>query len=276
MFLDEYRNTKQIAYKNGFLRNAYNRQSAAKGIKRDFGIREAKIRGTLIISGEETPEDNALLTRCVVVRVSDKQREINHFNWFMSNKGKFSYFTLELLRRRKESLSKFIETLNLAKEYFTGKGADDRTAINYATIIAGYSIVFDEDINFARWLSGEATRVQVEYQSEQAVEVFLEDLGVLKTKKMIDENYWELSHNLIYLYFYGIYHTWASEYRKVKGIEPFKASAIRDYLKEEPGFVAHNETHRVNGQLKKCMVFDFEKAPEAIKALVTDFERIKN
>lgn len=272
VFLDEYRNTKQVTSKNGFFRNAYNRQSAGKGIKADFGLREAKIRGTLLIAGEETPEDNALLTRCIVVLVSARSRVKNHFGWFMANRIKFSNHLLTLLRNKKSLLKRFLEVLQEGKDFFTEAGADDRIAINYATIAAGYAIAFGEngtaDIGFARWLSQETQRVRDEYMDEQAVSIFYEDLVAMKTRGLIDGKYWDVNEGKIYLYFHGLYSLWSQEYRKTRGIEPFKAASIRDYLREEEGFLEPSKVWRISGQMKKCAVFDYAKAPDLVRALV--------
>lgn len=271
VYLDEFRNTKLVMMKNGFLRNAYNRQSAGKGVKSNFGVREAKIRGTLLLAGEETPEDNALLTRCITILVSERSRKTNHFNWFMANRGKFSNHTLKTIRGRKESLEVFMKVLNEGKNFFVKKGADDRTAINYAVVSAGYAVVFGEkDINFAKWLTNETKRVKEEYQNEQVVSAFLEDLIALRTRKLINSDYWEISEGKIHLYFHGLYAIWSTDHRRQRGTEPFKASAIRDYLKEEPGFVEIGAQKKINGINKKCVVFDAELAPEVIKSLVQD------
>lgn len=270
VFMDEYRNTKQITYKNGMLRNVYNRQSSGKGVKANFGVREAKIRGTMILSGEETPEDNALLTRCITVLISEKNRHTNHFNWFMANKLKFSSHVLTILRRKHELVDSFLRELNLGKEYLVKKGADDRTAINYAIVAAGYAAGFGENVDFARWISTEANRAQEEYQLEHAAETFLEDLIYMKVKNLINDNFWDVHDGKIYLYFHGMYIIFSQQYRQTRGIEPFKESAIRDYMKEYPGFLTASCNHRINGLLKKCIVFDEETAPEQIKA-ITEF-----
>lgn len=269
VFLDEYRNSKQIALKSGFLRNAYNRQSAGKGIKSDFGVREAKIRGTLLIAGEETPEDNALLTRCITVYISDKLREEDHFSWFMANRMKFSNHIYKLLRARSQKVAKFKQILEEGKAFFVKKGADDRTAINYAVVVAGYVVgTGEENLDFASWVSTEAQRMKHEYEEEQIVSIFLEDLLALKTRGLVNDHYWVQVEDKIYLYFHGLYGIWSQEFRKMRGIEPFKAASIRDYLKEEPGFIEMNDAKKIKGQTKKCLVFDAKLAPESVKALL--------
>src|SRR5690606_20740348 len=67
VWFDEYRNEPRITQKDGYLRSAYNRQLAGKGIKDAFGARSYVVRGTVAISGEELPRDNGLFTRCVPI-----------------------------------------------------------------------------------------------------------------------------------------------------------------------------------------------------------------
>lgn len=270
VYLDEFRNTKEIVSKAGFLRNVYNRQSSGKGTKLDFGLREAKVRGSLVIAGEETPKDGALLSRCIVVFVSRQKREQNHFTWFMANRMRFSGHSMSLLRRKSALTKQFVETLNEWRDFFTKNEIDDRTAINYAIVIAGYATAFDKDLDFADWLMSHTKQVQIESSEEQAVSVFLDDLLALKTQRMVDDNYWIVSGGKIYLYFHGLHQRWSENFRRTRGEEAFKEGSIRNYLKEESGFLEINAAYRIKGQMKKCIVFDQNLAPDDIKHLVED------
>ncbi len=271
VYLDEFRNTKNITQKTGFLRNAYNRQSSGKGIKADFGLREAKVRGTLIIAGEETPEDNALQSRSIIITVSEKHRTENHFKWFMANRLKFSYHTYDILKRKRLLVQEFIHTLDVAKEHLVEAGADDRTAINYAIMAAGYVAAFgDNDIDFAEWITVEAKRIHDENQEEQAIGIFLQDLVALKTDGQITKRYWTIFDGRIYLYFHGLYSVFSREYRRSRGIEPFKAASLMEYLKEEPGFLGSRVNHRIEGEMRSCVVFDEATCPEPIRHLIDE------
>lgn len=269
VYLDEYRNTRDVIYKNGFLRNVYNRQSAGKGVKdSDYGLRDAKVRGTLLLAGEETPKDGAIQSRCIIVFVSKQKRVKNHFEWFMRNRTKFSHHFFDVLKNKKTLIKTFMNELYDWKEFFTKEGIDDRMALNYATVVAGHTIVFgSDDTEFAKWLTHETKSVQLEYNEEQAVSVFLEDLLALKNRKYVDESYWEMHDKKIYFYFHGLHQVWAEQFRKIRGEEAFKEASIRAYLKEEPGFRESNVYRRIKGQLKKCMVFDAKDAPRELRAL---------
>lgn len=275
VFIDEYRNTKQVISKNGFLRNAYNRQSAGKGIKASFGIREAKIRGTLLMSGEETPEDSALLSRCVVILVQEKNRLSNHFNWFQKHKGQFSNHLINTIKAKPAFCEKFMEIVQEGKDHLVKEAnVDDRIATNYGIIAAGYAAAFGEDsvegINFAEWIGEETQRVKDEYESEHAASVFLSDLLAMKTQGLINDKYWCEDSTGIYIYFAGLHNIWSDYYRRSRGVEAFKKSAIRDYLKEESGLLDLKVVKKIKGQALRCMQFSHESAPEDIKFLVNN------
>lgn len=267
--MDEYRNTKDIAYKNGFLRNVYNRQGAGKGVKDDFGLRDAKVRGTLLLSGEETPKDPAVLSRCIVVFVSRAKREADNFNWFNQNRSRLSYHFYDILKRKKELIKPFGQTLNEWKDFFTSKGVQDRVALNYAIVVAGHAIVFGhKDLDFANWLLKETQDVEAEHSEEQAVNIFLEDLMAMKTRGLVDDKYWLIEGDKIYFYFHGLHQVWAQEFKKSRGEESFKEGSIRAYLKEEKGYIDWNVKKWIKGMQKKCVVFDYNTAPDALRELI--------
>lgn len=267
--LDEYRNTKEVKSKDGFLRNVYNRQSAGKGLRdSDFGLRDAKVRGTMIISGEETPKDGALQSRCIVLFVSKANRTKDNYPWFMQNRTNFSHHFYDLIKRKPSLVHQFMASLAEWKKFFEKEGINERTALNYATVVAGHTIVYGDDIDFAKWLAKETKSIQVEHNEEQAISVFLDDLLALKTRKLIDDNYWSVGTDKIYIYFHGLCQVWAQEYRKTRGDEAFKEGSIRAYLKEENGF-SGSASYRIKGQMKKCIAFEISKVTnEDLKNLV--------
>lgn len=271
VFIDEYRNTKNIVSKNGFLRNVYNRQSAGKGIKSSFGVLEGKIRGTLLISGEETPEDNALLTRCILFHVKESNRKVNHFNWFQNHRDSLSYISYYILMNKKNNLSNFLDNLHGGKEFFLKKGLDNRLALNYSIIGSGYCALFGElPVDFQNYLAEESLDVKKEYDQEHIVKTFWNDILALQSLGKLKERMWDSDQNNIYIYFSGLYAVWTMDYRAIHGTEPFKESAIRRYLEEEPGYRSHGYQYFINGRRRRCLVFDLNTAPEEIKEIIEE------
>lgn len=265
-FVDEYRNDQKVTAKNGLMRNAYNRQSAGKGMKSDFGIREAKVRGTLIIAGEETPNDNALLTRCVVILVSEMKRKINNFDWFTKNRTKLSAFSYNILANRKEYLSKFVSRLVEDKNEIAHSMNDDRLAINMAVISAGAWALYGEDKSFAVAFIEELTATKREHEDESIVSSFFNDIKAMSVdpQNRINE-LWDVQDGKIYLYFHALYNKWSKDFQGRNKEAPFKSEAIRNYLKDEPGFIDISTMHRMKSGNNRCVVFDYELAPAFIK-----------
>ena len=76
----------------------------------------------------------------------------------------------------------------------------------------------------------------------------------------------------MYLYFHGLYNIYARDYQSRRREAPFKAEAIRNYLKDEPGFITVSQSHRLsNDGTCKCVVFTESAAPDFIRDLVSGF-----
>lgn len=272
IFLDEYRNTIHIIRKAGFLRNCYNRQSVGKGIKSDFGLREVKILGTLLIGGQESPADNALLSRCIKLYITKNDRTNNHFQWFMKNRSKFSSIMREYILNKEKNLDNFKKILDEGREYFLTLDVDERTAVNYSVVAAGYAtITGSNDVDFAKILGEETKAIDEESEKEQEVKEFIDDLTYLKTAEKIDENYYKHGQieGLLYIYFNGIYNVWAQETRKIKAEMPFKKQVLKKYLQEEKGYL-RDDVHRIGGTPKRCMVFNVDEISEDLKVLLEE------
>lgn len=275
LFLDEYRNSKQIEMKNGFLRNAYNRQSAGKGIKANFGLREAKIRGTLLICGEDIPNDSALRSRCIELYASQAEKKKDHFTWFMANKGKFSSHIYQILKQRGKLLGTFLKELEENRQFLSEEGRDPRFCINYAVIATACSVVLGEsDKDFASWILSQALQAQKESESSHIVTQFLDEMLYLRHTKKITEDYFDYdpATKQIFLWFDGVYNEFSEHYYRINRENSFSKDAIRKYLKEEECCVSASQIHRWKAGRKRCMIFDYEKAPESLKSLV-DLDR---
>lgn len=268
VFIDEYRNTQKVSAKNGFFRNCHNRQSASKGIKSNFGIRTARIRGTILFAGEETPADPALLSRCIPVTISLMRKKKDHFDWFSSNLIYFSYHMFEMIRNKSKLLEAFKVKILEARDYFREIGMDERMSMLYSVPAAGYCAAFgDDDIKFAEWMVEEVRRVKQEQELENSVSTFFEDVLSLKISGMDMKPYFEIDCGKIYISFHSIYNEWSNDYRRRKGEPPFKESSLRGYVKELKGYIGA-QNRRVNGgAVSNCTVFDAEVAPGIIGSI---------
>lgn len=268
LWLDEYRNDPKYANKNGLLRDVFNRHSAGKGTRQSFGVREDIIRGTVIVSGEETPQDNALLTRCIIIPMTKLHRRNNHFNWFSDNRRLLSNFTYQILKNKQNNKTTFMKNLNDNKEALSKLKFDDRMATNKAIVASGFELLFDKDDSFAHSLISSASEDTKSQEEESALSVFFNDVAAMLFAKSINNNYWAIKDDCIYIYFHGLYNEWAVDYRKRRGEPPFKLQSLRGYLVEEPGYLSMSVSNRMDdNSVRSCVKFQLEICPEYIKQL---------
>jgi energy-coupling factor transporter ATP-binding protein EcfA2 len=272
VWFDEYRNEAKIHNKDSFLRNVYDRQGSGKGTKTGIGTREEIIRGSILLSGEETPLDNALLTRSIVVRLAKREMKENDIYFELQKQmNKFSKLAYDVLLKRESLAKKFMNNVNecmifLCKEY----ELDQRIALNYAIAGCGYMILFGEDDEFVEYLAKHAVEDKTQKDSEQVINIFFGILGSLHAKGDLDDKYFQYNQdkNEVSLYFQGSYNLFSPEYHKIYHQNSFKQDAIRNYLKEEDFYKGHDNV-RIKGSQRKCLIFKASELPSEAQFLVT-------
>lgn len=275
VWLDEYRNEQKSHNKDSFLRNVYDRQGSGKGTKMGTGTREEIIRGSILLSGEETPIDNALLTRSLVIRLSKRGEHSENSTYFemQNDMPMFSRLAYEVLTDRAKLSVKYIKLVQECMMYLCSDcKLDQRIALNYAIAGCGYMLMFGESEEFVDFLSEHASHDKAQKDEEQVVNTFFGILGSLNAKTFFGKEYYEHDSvaNELHLYFQGAYNLWAPEYQKITGQTPFKQDAIRNYLKEEV-YYKESSKKRINKVLRSCITFKADELPqEALFMLSAD------
>ena len=166
------------------------------------------------------------------------------------------------------NIYEFISCSSRGKEFFLKKGLDDRMATSYSVIGAGIMAAFGTiPPVFREYLAFEMSRVKKQTERQQAVGVFFEDLLAYKYAGILRDQFWTVDKGFIYLYFHGLYTVWSREYRRIHGNEPIKSDAIRNYLRNEPGFVEMSVNHRMKSRQNRCVMFSYDEAPDFIRDL---------
>jgi hypothetical protein len=79
VFADDYRADENGMRFHTFMRGIYDRTSPTKGLKTDEGVRRVTIRGCLLLTGEHSPTDPALLSRMVSLELTRNERNDQFF-----------------------------------------------------------------------------------------------------------------------------------------------------------------------------------------------------
>lgn len=272
-WLDEYRNNTKIKKWEGFFRNAYQRQGTSKGTL-GTEIISHSINAGIILSGEETPQDNALLSRCIIIPlVKNRERSPESNELFkdvenLRTQGLLSRLVFEVIKVKAKLLPVILDHIDgLKKRLLTGK-IGERIALNYAIPAVCYDAIFlrDEPLitrqEFIKWVMEESTKTELEKESEHMLAIFMEDLVTLH--KDLGEFYSVYTQNTepkgkrrIAIHFPTFYSKWTETFRR-KGFEQFKRGTILSYIREESYFIADNYLKRIGGKPVRTLVLSLD------------------
>jgi len=270
-WLDEYRNNTRIKKWDGFFRNVYQRQSPSKGTL-GASVRSQSINAGVILSGEETPHDNALLSRCVVIPLTkNRSKESSGLYEEMENlrsTNLLSRLMLNVILNKKKLLPEILEHIDGWKSRLLKEGVGERISLNYAIPAVCYDILFLEssDVNirkdFIRWVVEESHRTEKEKESEHMLAEFMDDLVTLS--EQLEQFYTVEKQNSdpkgkrrISVHFPTFYTRWTEGYRR-KGHEQFKSGTILSYIQEEPYFIEKNKLKRIHGKTTRALVLSLD------------------
>lgn len=262
---DDYKNDiKDIKFRDEFLLGVYNRQGADKGTKTGFGVRAERIRGFLLLSGEDTPDDNAVFSRCCIIHVSAYDRNDDKLNHMLDLVKDFPSMGLHfLIKKQKNGSAKLLNYINNIKETLMKEGIDGRLAKNIAVFAGSFLSEFEDvidnrdRIDFINWLIKQAHETKDVTENDHTVSRFFSDLTVLMLDgKIQNGKHYKVKDNLLYLWFKGCYDVWKENYKP-----DIKRTVLLDYIVKEPFFVSKDERIRlgVNQSQIRCLVLDYTK-----------------
>ena len=241
---DEYRGSdRAIQAKEGFLRGVFNRQSADKGIKASFGLRSERIRGTLMLSGEEVPNDNAMRSRCVNIYLSEYKRDTTVYKEMVHLTTRFGDLGLHLMRmsQSKNNVEALLNNIKGVTASLSDKGMDNRTATIYAMATGAFLTVFgylltEQEVDaFLQWTCDAVGAKVEELDTEHPVSQFWEDFLTMYSIGMINEKDYNLTRMELWLP-NTIHDAW-SEYCKRVNKPCINRQALLDYFKQEKYYV---------------------------------------
>jgi len=282
----------QIEAKLEFLRGAFMRQTA--GSKANMSnlaqTKQYPVRARLIHSGEDAPQDHALLTRYVVLMLSRAHRNYEAFQALRSRVGCFRSYTRDLLEHFPERSARIAAKTEDMLEVLKDNLPDERMAACYAMVAGCYMADWAEDKEterqFLLWLIPYAQEHRHEVEEEAQVNVFLDDLHrLIMTGELERRLYYWQSDSLpdgkrisaagaptLHLWFEGIYPVWSEAYRRQRGQNPFARSTLKKHL---TGLDCVTGPEKMkfpdeNGSLTRSVrayTIDLPTAPEPLRSL---------
>lgn len=274
-WFDEYRN-KESQDKSELFRSVFNRQVSGKGTNSSMKVRGFAVNSTLAISGEETPNDNALFTRCVHLQFSSYKRGNSRYkDWMDDNCEYFSALSLQLIMEYDRHKDRIIDYARQLRKALTEKGITDRTAENWAICAGAYSAVIKMDGEFIKWVEQTCQEIKKTGESEHMLNQFWEDIYILWSNGEIGKDYIAVDDTNLYIWFMGCYDKWAIHYRKKTGKEAFERNTIFKYLQDEPYYV-ETKTKRMDGTVKKVFSISLTEATDTIQEMAQEIRESRD
>lgn len=279
VWLDEFRHTDGRArWKYSFLRGAYNRTGAGKGVKDDpLAIRSVPIHGAALLSGEQLPGDPALRSRYVRIQLSRSERNDEVYEAIEELSDQFPAITVHWLRNKTPaSARQLVESVGgLRRQFKDEHGWDDRTSEVYAVAIAGF-LAIRNDTEFIDWAIQHVTQDCDSREHESVLSRFFEDLANLQSQGKLSGSYLEQDGRTLFIWHNGVYRIWQEDHRRRTSDEVWPWETIFDHLREEGCVVKHGDTgkqadwtkqKKLAGQNRRCVWIDLAAAPEFVREL---------
>jgi DNA primase len=226
-----------------------------------------------MLSGEETPADQGLFSRCVVCLFSEKKRDNSLYERLEQMASQFSNLTYLLLSNRSINVPKLLDIIEGFRLTLRQQVQDDRLALNYAIaaatamgLLKHFQLPQQEIDRFRQWVIDESIHNRELKESESLLNEFWDTIAVLRAKgEIMGSSYFSIEGDQIYVWATGLYHQFESDYRRRKGESPFKYNVLLQQMKEEGYVIETRHAKRLNGRLVRCLILDAHKVPEEFK-----------
>jgi hypothetical protein len=276
VWLDEYRvRDQKCVEKHDLLKNAYDRQSSVKG-KLGRKWEEISVNGCLLLTGEEFPNVHSILSRCVCLELSAKQRDDKPEVYERLNQLQPTFpkvFREVLDRLTPKRLQTFFRYQRRVERYLITTVRDPRIAFNYSLLIAAYKLFLAlEKDEFPRWLMEYARKDREAKDNEKLTYQFLTDVIGMIEDGVINDSYYMLEQSndesRFYLALEPVYRHWEKQQKLRGNPVTYVYKTLKRDLKEEDFYNEKESEDKMGlkrknilGHSRRCVCFDFSKFP---------------
>jgi len=285
---DEFRNDNQRTNQiMGTLRSAYDGVGRSIGVKGTQGILSESVKGTVIISGEHLPTDEALRSRIIPVRMKQSGKKIEFHKKVISLSSTASSHIFNLIKNKShETIKELFEKIDWYSSEMrkSRKDLDERTIKNYS-ITGGFystlinpkdSVLPDYIINGGCADSFDQACIDVdEPYFTQQLQDFVETVDkLIESKGELSKISWYhliREEDIVYIWMSPLQSAFEKEYRMSRGNIAPDTRTIMNHFRELSCLVDSSKQHKipdVNSQTAstnhKCMSLRISKMPVQI------------
>ncbi len=269
---DEFKNDKTYEKLSGVLKNIYNRTGSGKGGLDNRTI--LQVNGTLWLSGEDNPTDEANLRRSVIFRF-DPINEHKHvgYTWLTENRRNLSILTREIIvRKTPERVEEYLKLADEIARYImdnSEESVDFGTAMNHAIPAAGaYIMGIDLPGDFITYVMYHAQKGYAHRLTESPIYQFFSELSFIYNRyDVLNRSVkYDSAQNTLAIHFPSAIKIIQKELRSRNEHLKIKADSVKDYLKDLDACISINKrVYMQKGFHPQCLVFDLSKLPDNIR-----------
>lgn len=268
VWVEEYRNTKAVTSKDSVFRAAYDGVADLKGKRGEGGLTRLP-KACVLFTGEEVPNDNALLSRCAIVELSKTKRNSDPqvFERLNDLSEHWPALTRDLLlKQNPDSEKAFLAEVQRVYQQLTTI-TSERQRRHFAVIAAGLGLFLEDTDEYVKWLQGEGKRQQELKEADSLLSEFIIDLEAMHLQELIPTEYYATQEEWLCVQLKAIYNLWEKYYRQRRGESPLGYRSLLGYL-QEAAYYAGTERVYLNSRRKRCVQIDLEKAEGLFDFLV--------
>jgi DNA primase len=279
LLLDEVRNDEGTIQNLGMIRAWYDRESRTKASKADDTVVSIPIRSTLLMAGEDLPQDIATRERCIMLRVppSDVGTDDLRENYEKMNDTchLFSNITYHWIRDSIEDDKKTIlNGIRDLDKVLVKAGCSTRISKVWSS--AGYFALllaqkYCPDFDFIGYIVDISKQENQQQKSDNTLNRFFESIEILHAREnsRITNSHIMRSGDLVHIWFPATFKEVNDEVKDAKERCWSKLAILRS-IKEEPYFVSDDKKicMGLNGSRKVVLTLDLRKCPDSIRNVV--------
>lgn len=257
---DDYRNgVKRIQMKDNLLLDAYNRHGSIKGTK-DGGVTREAVNGYLLLSGEDIPSNNALLSRCTIITLSAYERNADVFS---DAKAYFEVLPSYCLKFASESVKGLPEALARSiaetRDYLMTVTGDIRESSNKSVFAGAFLYAFGQYIteqeraDYLDYLATDSVETVTTTQDDHPLRVFFDDFCDLPLVHNLD---YIIEDNLVYIRIASCHYAWTQKHDRVA---PLSKTVLQNYIRKEPYFISDTRKYFDSMGRQRCICVDISE-----------------
>jgi 5S rRNA maturation endonuclease (ribonuclease M5) len=279
IWYDDYCDTTEHGTdsKSRLFLGAYNRQGGDRASRSGTGLDIRSVNATMLISGEYSPNNTALKSRCVTLIINGNGRDNTLFNKITHYFERLPMNALGWAAESRSNSAAFLDKIDEFKQFFEEQGIKVRTASNTAVFVAGFDHVFgkflssEEKHKFLKWAVSIARNAEVITEESHHIVRFFNDLGEMLSSTHSEFRYGRDIIRVgdeVKLKKSGTYRLW-QDFQPSRRV-PINEATLKSDLENEPYYCGTAESkYRFTTGHSHTWVFSYQKMRE--NGLLDDF-----